>query len=195
MYGKYSMRFELGGEGEVNSSKRISQATHRGADLLNLVVGDGNTIIIIKEWESDWFDRSGLNRGVIYGILGEVELHRAKGPFDQVYYEKDGQGNKVEKYFDEPLECDLIVTVTKLSQKQKQQIIRGIASLEMGEVPSIPQDVTFYSIDNGIGYRMYDDRGCDMWSDDIKNLQYIYEVRQNWVLNCNRAAIDKMFQG
>ena len=193
IYGKYSMRFELGGEDVSDSSLRIHQATYRGTELFKQAIGSTKCIVAIKEWSSDWFDRSGQNKANIYKILQYVSLHRVNGPFQQKYMETDKGGNLVEKTFEEPLECDLIVGVANFSQKQARQIINGIANYEMGERPSIPQDCTFYSFKNKIGFRMYDDRGCDIWSSSIENLRGIYNIFGGWILNCNRSEIDTMF--
>ena len=194
IYGKYSIRFELSGEGAADSKARIHQATYRGTELFTQAIGSTQSIIAIKEWESDWLDETSQNKKTIYKILDEVDLHRVRGPFEQRYMKLDDEGKLVEKIFEEPLDCDLIVGITNFNQSQARQVINGIANHEMGVRPSIPQDCTFYSFNNEIGFRMYDDRGCDIWSSSIEKLRSIYQNFGSWILNYNRREIDRMFQ-
>lgn len=194
IHGKFYMRFELGGEGNNDRLKRIKQATTRGCKIFKELIGNGEIIIAIQEWENEFFDPEDKNKQNLLNILNETELKRLDGPFEQTYFERDDNGIKQEKIFDEPLECDLIIGKTQLSSEQIEYIIKGIASLEMGEEPCIPQDVYFFSIDKQAGFRIYDDRGCDIWANSIETLKPIYEKLNSWILNYNRPEIDKMFK-
>jgi hypothetical protein len=41
---------------------------------------------------------------------------------------------------------------------------------------------------------MYDDKGCDVWSNHKGNLRPIYENLNDWILDYNRSKIDKYFK-
>jgi hypothetical protein len=194
IHGEFYMRFELGGEGNKETRKRIKQAKERGTEIYKQLIGEDEIIITIQEWENDFFDPNSRNKKYLYNVLKGSELKKIQGPFEQVYYKENENGVKEEKIFEEPLECDLIIGKTKISLEQVSLIIKGIASLEMGEEPCIPQEVYFFSINKRVGFRIYDDRGCDIWADSIENLRPLYKNLNSWILNDNRPEIDKMFK-
>ena len=194
IYGKFYMRFELGGEGNSDRLKRIEQATFRGFQIFEELIGNDELILAIEEWEQEMFDPNNLHKQYLYQILGDINLKRIPGPFEQTYYQIDEDGNKHEKISCEPNECDLIIGKTKLTMKQIQSIIQGIASLEMGETPCIPQRVSFFAIEKQAGFNIYDDRGCDIWANSLETLRPIYHKLNSWILDYNRPAIDQMFK-
>ena len=196
IFGEFTMRFELGGKGNEDSSKRIDQATSRGIEIYKLLIGENEVILVIEEWENSWIkvaQGEEINGNYLNSLLQEYELKRIKGPFNQTYYEEDSNGNKIEKIFDEKLECDLTIGKINLSLNEVKSIIKGIASLEMGGEPFITQRVYFFSPINQSGFNIYDDRGCDIWSNSIEELRPIYENLNDWVLEYNRKEIDEMF--
>lgn len=194
IHGEFNMRFELGGEGNNDKLKRIEQATKRGVEIYNQLIGEGEIIITIQEWENDFHNANNENKSYLSRILNGSELNIIEGPFEQLYYEENAKGEKEEKVFEEPLECTLMIGRTKLSLEQVALIIKGIASLEMGKEPCISQNVFFFSIEKQSGFRIYDDRGCDVWANSLENLRPIYEKLNSWILDYNRPEIDKMFK-
>ena len=54
IYGEFWMRFELGGEGNKDSFKRIDQATERGLEIYKQLIGTNEVILVIEEWENSW---------------------------------------------------------------------------------------------------------------------------------------------
>jgi len=197
IYGEFWMRFELGGEGNKDSFKRIDQATERGLEIYKQLIGTNEVILVIEEWENSWFkvaQAEEIKENYLHILLKKYKLNRFKGPFNQTYYEEDSNGNKIEKIFDEQIECDLSIGKICLSIEEVEKIIRGIASLEMGGEPFITQRVYFFSPTNQTGFNIYDDRGCDIWSNTIKELQPIYENLNDWILDYNRKEIDEMFE-
>ena len=197
IFGKFWMRFELGGEGNKDSSKRIEQATERGHEIYEHLIGTNEVILVIEEWENSWIkvvQEKEIKENYLNSLLKDYDLNRIRGPFNQTYYEEDSNGNKIEKIFDEKLECDLSIGKIKLPIEEVKSIIRGIASLEMGGKPFITQRVYFFSPSNQSCFNIYDDRGCDIWSNSIKELRPIYEKLNDWILDYNRKEIDEMFE-
>ncbi|MEM6769408.1 MAG: DUF3885 domain-containing protein [Bacteroidota bacterium] len=193
IHGKFYMRFELGGEGNSAPLDRITQATLRGTKIFNEVIGPGEVIVVIQEWKSNFFDPYKRNEQYLYKILGNIKLNKTKGPFEQTYFEIDKEGRKQEKVFNDPLECDILTTKTTLDFRQIESIIRGIASVEMGEDPCVTQSVYFFSVERHTGFNIYDDRGCDVWANSLEVLRPAYVKLNSWILNYNRREIDKMF--
>lgn len=193
IHGKFYMRFELGGEGNKDRLKRIEQATNRGIEIYKHLIGEEEVIIVIEEWESDWLDPDNRNKNYLHQVINQ-KMETIEGPFEQTYYAVDPYGNKVEKIADEKLDCKLIIGKVAISLAQVKSIIKGIACHEMGEEPSVPQDVYFFSINKQAGFRIYDDRGCDIWANSIETLKPIYKNLNAWILDYNRSEIDEMFK-
>lgn len=197
IYGDFWVRFELGGDGNKNSSKRIKQATERGLEIYKRLIGTSEVILVIEEWENSWIkaaQKEEIKESYLGSLIKGYALKRIKGPFSQTYYEEDSNGNKTEKIFDEKLECDLSIGKVNLSINEVKLIIKGIASLEMGGEPFIAQRVYFFSPSNQAGFNIYDDRGCDIWSNSLIELRPIYEELNDWILDYNRKDIDEMFE-
>lgn len=194
IFGEFSMRFELGGEGNHESTKRIEQATERGIEIYKQLIGDNEIIIVIEEWEGSWIKPEDEKENYLHKLLKNKDIKRIKGPFEQTYYEEDSNGKKIEKIFEDKLECDLSIGKIILSISEVKEIIKGIASLEMGGENFITQRVYFFCPKNNTGFNIYDDRGCDIWSKSIEELKPIYENLNSWILDYNRNEIDEMFK-
>ena len=194
IFGNFSMRFELGGEGNRDSTKRIEQATKRGIEIYKQLIGENEIIIVIEEWEDSWIKTKGKKENYLHKLLKYKDIKRIKGPFEQTYYEEDSNGKKIEKIFEDKLECDLSIGKIILTIAEVKEIIKGIASLEMGGENFITQRVYFFCPKNNTGFNIYDDRGCDIWSKSIEELKPIYQSLNSWILDYNRNEIDDMFK-
>lgn len=194
IFGPYLMRFELGGDENVVPNLRVNQATMRGTDIYDMLIGNKEILIVLQESESSFWNKSQNANDYIFTIIDKDDLKRIKGPFYQTYYEEDENGNLRQKIFNELIDCDLLVGRIRLTSIQVENIVRGLASLEMGMDGSITQDVTFYLISDNIGIHIYDDRGCDVWSNSLDSLYPLYIKRNNWILDYNRNEIDMMFK-
>lgn len=73
-------------------------------------------------------------------------------------------------------------------------LIEGVANLEMGFDPKIPQTVMVFDSKSSKGFYMYDDRGCYVWADNSKSIQDIYESLNNWIVDFDRKTIDDYFK-
>jgi hypothetical protein len=193
IFGDFSIRFELGGEGNSDSAKRIEQATERGIEIYKQLIGENEIIIVIEEWEDSWIKSEDEKENYLYELLKGQDIKRIKGPFEQTYYEEDSNGKMIEKIFEDKLECDLSIGKIILPLNEVKKIIKGIASLEMGGENFITQRVYFFCPKNNTGFNIYDDRGCDIWSKSIEELKPIYENLNSWILDYNRKEIDEMF--
>lgn len=194
IHGQYYMRFEMGGEGNDDKINRVNQATKRGTEIYEQLMGYGEIIIVIEEWANELFDLGKRNKDYLYHVLNSNDLTKIGGPFEQIYYEEDGKGNRIEKIFEDKKDCDLVIGKVSLSNEQVEKIIKGIASFEMGLIPSVPQNVFFFNPTRQTGFRIYDDRGCDIWANSIEELRPIYNDFNSWILDYNRTEIDEMFK-
>lgn len=126
------MRFELGGEENSDSAKRIEQATERGIEIYNQLIGEGEIIIVIEEWGNSLIKIEDEKENYLHKLLKKQDIKTIKGPFEQTYYEEDSNGKTIEKTFEDKLECDLSIGKITLPLNEVKEIIKGIASLEMG---------------------------------------------------------------
>lgn len=194
IYGDFSIRFELGSNLKNGTKERVDRVLMRATEIYNQTIGNEDILIVIEEYPNDFYDQDGKNKKYLYTLIDNPKLDRYKGPFEQVYFETDVDGNKKECVLDEKLECDLLIGRFKSNEINSVEIIRGIANLEMGFEPCIPQDVTFFSPKTTNGFRIYDDRGCDIWSTNREKLRPIYNKLNDWILDYNRQDIDLIFK-
>ena len=193
--GKYNIRFELGGETLQNGTiERLNQVVNRANEIFKQSLGYKDIIIAIEEYENEFYDSKSKNKPYLFELISLNKLNKFKGPFEQTYYEFDELGNKSEHIAEDEIYCDLYIGNLVLNKETVSKIITGRANLEMGFEPAIPQDIYFYSTTNKTGFRIYDDRGCDIWSDDKEVLRPIYESLNDWILDYDRPEIDKYFK-
>lgn len=190
-----NIRFELGGKILKNgTTERVSQVVKRANEIYKQAIGFDEVIIAIEESENDFYDINQSNKPYLSDLIPIKKLSKFDGPFGQTYYDIDELGNKVQQVAEDQLLCDLYIGKISIDEKNIDKIIRGKANLEMGFDPAIPQDIYFYSLSNKIGFRIYDDRGCDIWSNDKEKLRPIYKSLNKWILDYNRPEIDEYFK-
>jgi hypothetical protein len=194
IYGEYNIRFELGGSLRNGTKKRIKKVVERATEIFRQTIGKDDIVLVIEEDSNQFYDRNDTNKDYLYTLLNRDKLKRYKGPFEQTYFEADNEGIKRELVFEKLLDCDLLIGQMAQNELDLQNIILGIANLEMGFEPCIPQDIVFFSPRTTNGFNIYDDRGCDIWSSDKEKLRHIYESLNNWILDYNRPEIDEIFK-
>jgi hypothetical protein len=194
IFGKYNLRFELGGKHKNGTLERTNQATIRALDIFERSIGFRKTVVVIQHFENEFYDRENHYINYLFELLDKDHFEIRQGPFDSTYYETNPSGEKVEKIWKDHLECDLYIGEIDLNKKTTESLIRGKVNLEMGMEPKIPQIMFFYSIDNQIGFRIYDDRGCDVWSNQKEKLYPIYRDFDDYILEYNRQEIEEYFE-
>ena len=194
IYGKYHIRFELGGELKNGTKKRVKQVVERAIEIFNQTIKSEEVLIIIEEYQTDFFDRNSNNKKYLYSLLENSKLKRFKGPFEQTYFKTDTFGNRTELLSEDKLECDLLIGKMFQSELKSKEIIEGIANLEMGFEPCIPQNLVFFCPSTTNALHIYYDRGCDIWSNDKETLRIIYKSLNDWILDYNRKEIDETFK-
>ena len=82
IYGKFNLRFELGGEILENGTiERVNQAVSRATEIFNQAIGNNELIVVIEDYESDFFDIEKINKGYLSELLPLDILSKFKGPF------------------------------------------------------------------------------------------------------------------
>lgn len=55
IYGKYHIRFELGGELKNGTKKRVKQVVERAVEIFNQTINSEEVLIVIEEYQTDFF--------------------------------------------------------------------------------------------------------------------------------------------
>lgn len=72
-------------------------------------------------------------------------------------------------------------------------LLKAICNQDMGIRPSIHHPIYFVNETKGTIYYVYDDRGCDLLGVDTEAIRWVYEEFTDWILDYDRAEIDKIF--
>ena len=191
--GDYRIRFDLGCGLKSGTKKRVKNVVERACEIFKQTMSD-EILLIIEEYQNEMFDKSGDNKKYLYSLLNDSKLQKFKGPFEQIYFEIDTNGIREELVFEDNLECDLLVGKMSKSELNSEKIIEGIANLEMGFTPCIPQVVIFYCLTSTNALYIYDDRGCDVYSNNREKLKLIYENLNDWILDYDSEEFEEMFK-
>jgi len=194
IYGEFNIRFELGGNLRNGTKKRVKQVVERATEIFRQTFGNGDILLVIEECSNQFYDENDDFKDYLYSLLNRDRLKRFKGPFERTYFGPDIDGIMREIVCEKLLDCDLLIGQMAQNELDLQSIITGIANLEMGFDPCIPQNITFYSLTTTNGLNIYDDRGCDIWSSDKEKWRHIYENLNNWILDYNRPEIEEIFK-
>ncbi len=197
--GEYAMRFELGGQLKNGTRERVKLAVFRAVEIYKQSLGLDEVLLVCEVYQSGFMGRKLPKKNYLNELLREFEMKKLNGTFTTtITYEQivvGGELKEVEKPYEMELPFNtLLLGIVKMNESLLFKILEGKANEEMGFEPSISEDITFFSIDKGVGFRMYDDRGCDVWAKKIEFLNNLYENLNDWILDYDRPEIDKMFE-
>ncbi|MFJ7838652.1 DUF3885 domain-containing protein [Lysinibacillus sphaericus] len=72
-------------------------------------------------------------------------------------------------------------------------LLKAICNQDLGLKPQIYYDVYFINIKRKTIFHVYDDRGCDLLATSPAAIKDIYKKHNDWILDYDRAEIDKVF--
>lgn len=193
--GNVHIRFELGGDLKNGSKKRVKQTIDRAYEIFNSTFNNTNSNlwILFYEYPEELFDSYKKHRKYIYSLIDKnkrASLFEDQTTIKRGYFETDENGNEVE-------ETTIVkIAIHKLNQKEFDifGLITGIANLEMGFDPKVPQPVFIFDPQTNNGFYMYDDRGCFVWADNPEKIRDIYNSLNSWIVDYHRPEIDKYFE-
>ena len=190
--GNFELRFELGGDLPNGSKQRIELAMNRACTIFNEFFSNQNAEIWLLAYEdlNPYFDKTlnqylpSLLKSSKLECYEEIELSCHSGSSD--YDEND---NSVPRFY----EAKLIVAKIKTENVPIEELLRGIASFEMGHEPCISQEIYFYEADTDKAFRMYDDRGCYLWANGKNKLESLFHSYFDWIPVCHLEEIKNQF--
>lgn len=188
---KFYLRFELGKGYPNGTIERVNQAVERAMKIVDHIFKDLNTnlYVLAYEYEED------------FSYPGSKYLHKQINVNDpsNVYETKEminsrtiiTDENGVQS--NEKTKVDLSIYKIQKKDVNFENILKGIANMEMGFEPKIYEEVYFFDRNKNIIFNMYDDRGCFVFSNDPENLRELYETKNDWIVDYDRPTIDKQF--
>lgn len=176
---------------EKHIQNRVSQATSRATTIFHETFDNLETEIWVLIFEYS---------GGLFNRLSDYLLKQFPPTSVTSFYDKkelvetqmfSTKENGIDTF--DSVEARVIFGKVKVKDIQAQKILNGIANNEMGLVPNICQEIYFLDPINDRGFYMYDDRGCYVWSDKAEKIKYLYDKRNEWIVDYHRPEIDKYF--
>lgn len=184
--GEIHIRFELGGEILENGTKeRVEQAVFRAERIFRSTFPDPDKEVFIIFYDYNGDSPFTKSKDYIYKLMEKEKL--------QDFYNEPVSINVGNLTDEDWIEGRIVIGKVKLTDISVKDILEGIANLEMGFEPAIPQQVYFFDVDSSKGFYMYDDRGCFVFSDDSEKIRSIYEELNKWIVDYHRPEIDAFF--
>lgn len=81
----------------------------------------------------------------------------------------------------------------KTSDLNYMPLLKAICNQDLGLKPRISHSVYFININRKTIFQVYDDRGCDLLATSPAAIKDIYKKHNDWILDYDRAEIDKVF--
>lgn len=175
---KENIRFELAHGRETDYDQKIENGKKRAHRLFEEVFHDSENIQMI------FFDaacsKKGFFRKFLHRNYFTIIDHFMTDSFKEYYTD----------------ETSITVVETPLVNVRKTKLIDGICYEDFKKPGKlrITNDVVFYETKKHTLLTIYDDRGCDIWSDNIQQQQAIYHKFNDWILDYDRGTIDQVFK-
>ena len=176
---------------ENHIQKRVSQATARATTIFYETFDNLETEIwvIIYEYSGGLFNQLTSYLLEQFPQSSVATFYDFKEQVETQMISTDENGvDTIDR-----VEARVVLGKVKVKDIQAEKILNGIANNEMGLEPSICQDIYFLDPIADKGMYMYDDRGCYIWSDKAEKIKYLYDKRNEWIVDYNRSEIDKYF--
>lgn len=179
------IRFELGEPFENGTNDRINQVSYRVSTVFESIFSCDDTVFMfIKDWESEDHMFGNTTPLYLYSLFNSNNMET------EIIKEEDENEDGEKIYHEHKLHTKKL----KVSEIDYKKILTGIGNYEQGREPSIGQSVYFISIDKNVIFYMYDDRGCIIYSDTSRNIKFLYEDFNEWIVDYHREYIDSIFK-
>jgi hypothetical protein len=175
------IRFELADDFKNGTKKRVKNSVNKALILFNDAFENQNEEIWILIYDYN------ESENYIYSQFLENRLEYFESQIENLNADENGIA------YTEKEKLKIAIGKFKVNEIKILEILNGIANNEMGFEPKVDQDVFFINQNTDIGFHMYDDRGCYIWSDKAEKIKQIYQKRNNWIVEYHRKEIDKYF--
>jgi hypothetical protein len=177
--GPVHIRFELGGNNENGTIRRVQQATSRALTIFSETFDKIDDYIFVLIYEYQEQNPFNASNDYLHSQFPATEFMN--------FY------NQLEIGISEETPFSILIGKVPVKSIAIENILNAIANTEMGFEPSIDQSIYFFDPLTDKAFHMYDDRGCYIWSDKADKIKDIYIKRNSWIVNYHRGEIDKYF--
>ena len=175
---KENIRFELAHGTEKSYDQKIENGKKRAHILFEEVFKDSKTVQII------FFISHYSNKSRIFKFLYKNKFKLVDSFIT----------NSWTSYYDGM--TTVLVIETEKSNLRTAKIIDGICYQDFykhGKL-KIKKPVLFYNKQDNLILNIYDDRGCDIWSDNLEKQKELYNNYNSWILNYDKESISKFYE-
>lgn len=174
---KGNLRFELAPESEENFQKRIEVAKDRAKTLYNKVFSDEKELQLIITVSK--FSGAGLIRKYLYKANYQIVDSFTTSAFDSYYENK----------------ATILVMNTQRNNVRIAKIIDGLCYRDFNEVGKlrVSDNLFLYNSKTNTIVNIYDDRGCDIWSNNFQSQKKLYDKFNDWILEYDKNEIDLFY--
>jgi hypothetical protein len=184
------LRFDLQ-VGKVNSDEYFINVQNRANELFESVFNNNDRIFIVLN-EYKWRRKKIRDKNYVYNQI--ENLHR-----DRISYRKINNlyipGDKFDNW-------NQAIIKTKVGEVNYMNIIAAIGNIDFPQrEPRLDKagflsnkEIYFINIEKPLIFNMYDDRGLDIITSDIKYIEPIYNRYNDWILDYDRELIDKQMK-
>lgn len=176
---KENIRFELAWGKEGNYTSRIKNAKKRGKVLFDEVFNNSDKIQMI------FFISK-------YSSKNKIEKFLLKNKFAII----DSFVTGTWDWEDDEFRTTVLVIETDKENFRALKVIDAICYQDFYEYGKlrIKSPFVFYNSDTKTILNIYDDRGCDVWSDNIQEQKRIYKKYNDWILDYDRENISNFYE-
>ncbi len=180
------IRFELGIPGTFSDALYAQKCYKRAIALFEAVHSPADDIFIVMD-VNDFYNGKNLKRQlknfppyVKKSLL--FTLQHQELPY--IFHEDNEEGIfKTHRFI---LQC-------KTSDIKYAPLLKAICNQDLGLKPRLCHRVYFININRKTIFHVYDDRGCDLLAASSDSIRDIYQKYNDWILDYDRPAIDKVF--
>lgn len=178
-----SIRFEIGGEENIYIKKGMMRKEQPNPVYVNQAVERALTIFHALP-KKDWLLRIDLyDKKEIKETVKQLQLVE---PQEKVFNEFELDGEKMCHY-------ELYWSLNEIDWSD-ERILREIILADIGGINCLASAVTFLQPYEKILFHLYDDRGLDVAAKEKSKLYSLYERFNDWILDYDREAVDRMFK-
>ncbi|WP_175428254.1 DUF3885 domain-containing protein [Bacillus solimangrovi] len=181
------LRFELGipGEWRVNQDKYIDTALQKAITLFETTHSKEDEILLLV---------------VDYVAFNKKNQYKKTKVFER-YLKDKTLVNRLHMITNVSNDHDLreewksysYIVQCKVSQLKIQNLLRAISHNDFVKQPYVSQSCYIINTSTNTIFHMYDDRGLDLFANDIEEIRPVYDQYSEWILDYDRKEIDEYF--
>ncbi|MFT8310589.1 MAG: DUF3885 domain-containing protein [Sporolactobacillus sp.] len=180
------IRFELGinydSSKAYKNSPYLQDVYHRAITLFQAVNASTDELILVVDVNE--FKKHKVNVFSKYVKDQSMLYHLQQMTIPDVCNEDDDEPDTIQRF---TLHC-------RMSDIKYMPMLKAICNQDMAVKPSISHCVYSVNISKNTIFYVYDDRGCDLIASDPESIRPMYCDYNDWILDYDREAIDKVFK-